>query len=315
MREISFAFGADQSLVGTLTLPTGNAAPGGLGLVMFNSGVVHRIGPHRVNVKLARQIAGHGVPSIRFDLHGMGDSLRAGSATTYEQQVVIDLGIAMDVLQEASGVERFALLGFCSGAMPSYLAAKADPRVDTIILYDALIFPTPKSRMRFLWLRLSGHGFGLEALLHAAAKLSRGLANLPRRVLARLRSDRIETVKQVGAPSEKHQILQGLAQLTQRGVKVVVMHAGDDFGAVNYAAQFRDAAGDALPHEGVRCVFLEDIDHVATSTPAQRVFLDAVCSAVLNGHADCSQSIASAPSAAPAVAPMHSSPPSAVEAP
>lgn len=313
MREISFAFGPDQSLVGTLTLPAGDAVPDGLGLVMFNSGVVHRIGPHRVNVKLARQMARHGMPSIRFDLHGMGDSLRAGGALTYDQQVVIDLGMAMDALHKASGAARFAMLGFCSGAMPSYLTAQADPRVDTIILYDALIFPTPKSRARFLWLRLSGYGFGPKAMLYAVARLARGLANLPRRALERLQPDRTKTVKQVGAPSEKHQILHGLAKLAQRGVKIIIMHAGDDFGAVNYAGQFRDATGDALPSEDVRCDFLENIDHVATSTPAQRVFLDAVCSTLLGGNSSCSHPVASATSADPTIAPLRQPPPSAME--
>ncbi|OIQ88692.1 alpha/beta hydrolase family protein [mine drainage metagenome] len=289
MREISLAFGPGQALVGTLTLPAADlAAPAApLGLVMFNSGVVHRIGPHRINVKLARQLALRGIPSIRFDLHGMGDSLRADGVLPYERQVVADLGLAMDALQDCAGVARFALLGFCSGAVPSYLAAQADPRVGTVILYDAFAFPTPRSRARFLWLRLNGQGFSLKTLRIYARKLGRSLAQLPRRLFGRLRPRGNETFKPVGSPEQKHQIVRGLGELTRRGVKVVVLHAGDDFGTANYAEQFRDAMGDALPREGLRCGFLATIDHVATSTPAQKVFLDAICAALLGDHLDC----------------------------
>ena len=301
MREISLAFGPGASLVGTLTLPaadmTASAAP--LGLVMFNSGVVHRIGPHRINVKLARQMALRGIPSIRFDLHGMGDSLRADGTLPYEQQAVADLGLAMDALQESAGVARFALLGFCSGAVPSYLAAQADPRISSIILYDAFAFPTPRSRVRFLWLRLSGHGFSPQTLLRDARRLGHGLARLPRRLFDRLRRRGNETFKQVGSPEQKHKIVGGLGELTRRGVKVVVLHAGDDFGVTNYAEQFRDAIGDALPREGLRYGFLAPIDHVATSTPAQKVFLDAICAALLGHDLDCTAADASPAAAQP----------------
>ena len=307
MREISLAFGPGQSLVGTLTLPaTGIAAPAApLGLVLFNSGVVHRIGPHRINVKLARQMALRGIPSIRFDLHGMGDSLRADGTLPYEQQAVADLGLAMDALQESAGVARFALLGFCSGAVPSYLAAQADPRIGTIILYDAFAFPTPRSRARFLWLRLSGHGFDPQALRRDVRRLGRGLARLPRRLFDRLRRRGNETFRQAGAREQKHQIVRGLAKLTRCGVKVVVLHAGDDFGAANYAEQFRDATGNALPREGLRCGFLASIDHVATSTAAQKMFLDTICAALLGDDLDCTATDAS-PAAARSSPAAHS---------
>ena len=308
MREISLAFGPGQALVGTLTLPAADqAAPAApLGLVMFNSGVVHRIGPHRINVKLARQLALRGIPSIRFDLHGMGDSLRADGVLPYERQAVADLGLAMDTLQDCAGVARFALLGFCSGAVPSYLAAQADPRVGTVILYDAFAFPTPRSRARFLWLRLSGHEYSPQALRRDVRRLGRGLARLPRRLFERLRRRGNETFKQA-SPSEQKQpmMVRGLGELTRRGVKVVVLHAGDDFGVANYAEQFRDAMGDALPREGLHYGFLASIDHVATSTPAQKVFLDAICAALLDDHLDCMPADAS-PTPAPTSPAAHS---------
>ena len=51
MIERSIAFGADGGLIGTLCLPSIPGANGsGVGQILFNAGVVHRIGPHRINV-------------------------------------------------------------------------------------------------------------------------------------------------------------------------------------------------------------------------------------------------------------------------
>jgi hypothetical protein len=49
---------------------------------MFNMGANHRIGPRRINVKLARVLAARGVSSLRFDLGGVGDSETPTSRTT-----------------------------------------------------------------------------------------------------------------------------------------------------------------------------------------------------------------------------------------
>ena len=280
MREITHAFGPDGDLIGTLTLPQGT--PSRMGLVLFNSGVVHRVGPHRINVKLARQLAKHGVASIRFDLHSMGDSARADGALAHDAQVVCDLQDAMSLLEQRAGTQRFVLLGFCSGAQQSYLAAERDNRVDTIVLYDAFAFHTMRSRLRFLWLRMRSQGSGATALASYARKGVTALAGLPASIAARLRSSSAADPRAGGHPIDKAAFARGLRVLTQKGVTVIVVHAGDDFSQVNYARQIRDAFGHAWPSHGATTVFLEFVDHIATSTPAQRSFMDALGSIVLN---------------------------------
>jgi pimeloyl-ACP methyl ester carboxylesterase len=280
MREITHTFGLDCGLIGTLTLPRGR--PSRMGLVLFNSGVVHRVGPHRINVKLARQLAERGVASIRFDLHGMGDSARANGALAYDAQVVCDLQDAMSLLEQHAGTQRFVLLGFCSGAQQSYLAAEKDHRVDTIVLYDAFAFHTMRSRLRFLWLRMRSQGSGVTALASYARKGVTALAGLPGSIAARLRSRSPADPGGGDQPIDKAAFARGLRLLTQKGVTVVVVHAGDDFSQVNYVRQIRDAFGRAWPGNGATTVFLEFVDHIATSTPAQRCFMDALCNIVLN---------------------------------
>ena len=92
MIERTITFGADSGLIGTLCLPSTPGADGsGVGQILFNAGVVHRIGPHRINVKLARSLAASGIASIRFDLSGLGDSARASGNLAFEEQAVIDI--------------------------------------------------------------------------------------------------------------------------------------------------------------------------------------------------------------------------------
>ena len=107
MNEIPLVFGADRHLVGILTLPS-QGDPRPIAFLLINAGVIHRVGPHRINVKLARHLAGLGFASLRFDLSGQGDSRNALSAGTigHAQQSIADLRAAMDHLTRTLDVLR-----------------------------------------------------------------------------------------------------------------------------------------------------------------------------------------------------------------
>ena len=74
-RESLVQLGAEGHLVGSLVQPTRPSAS--VGVLFVNAGEIHRIGPHRIHVKLGRALAQDGVPSLRLDLTGLGDSGRA----------------------------------------------------------------------------------------------------------------------------------------------------------------------------------------------------------------------------------------------
>lgn len=282
MREQLLRFGLRGSLIGTITRPDGDAiASAPFGLVLFNAGVVGRVGPHRINVKLARRMAAHGIPTIRFDLHGFGDSQRADGDADFIEQSVDDLKQAMDCLQRQTGIRRFALLGFCSGGMPSYRAAQADPRVATIVIYDAFAFRTARSRLRYLWLRLRRHGFGVSAGLRLGRALLRLVSAAWRRSRSVLSPEATQETSSSlwdsASPPTRHQIGQGLRQIAANGTRIVLLQAGDDFSAANYAGQVHAALGLRDLSGKLSERFLEPIDHAVTSLAAQQIFLDAVC--------------------------------------
>src|ERR1044072_1198890 len=51
-------------------------------IVFFNAGMIHRIGPNRIHVKLARKLSNEGYDVFRFDLGGQGDSIALPGHTT-----------------------------------------------------------------------------------------------------------------------------------------------------------------------------------------------------------------------------------------
>jgi dienelactone hydrolase len=261
-----------DGLLGTLCASgePNEAVPDDVGVLLFNAGVVHRVGPHRIHVKLARALAARGVPSIRFDTHGLGDSASAAGDLAYEDQIVADLRMAIDALQEARGVQRIAILGFCSGVMPSVHAALADARVVQIVLHDGLDVGTRGARLRHFLLRARALRPGIA---------TRWLVRLGARIRALPgRSGRAERETGVGAP-RPWAVAPLLSDLVSRGVDVVVMHAGSDHSEVNDHRQAQRAFQSAGAR-GLRFRFLDAADHVLTSIAAQRTFVECLCGIV-----------------------------------
>ena len=102
--------------------------------VLFNAGSDRRTGPNRSWVEIARRWAARGVPTVRYDQPGIGDS--DGDERTYEDLAayydprITDHTIAiLDELQARGLPGRFVLAGFCSGGYWSLQGALADPRV------------------------------------------------------------------------------------------------------------------------------------------------------------------------------------------
>ena len=87
MAEQTLILGVERHLVATLTAatPSGAGSPRCVA-VLTNSGVIPRSGPHRMNVHLARRFAEMGIPSIRFDMSGLGDSRRSSGTLPVVQQ-------------------------------------------------------------------------------------------------------------------------------------------------------------------------------------------------------------------------------------
>ena len=115
--------------------------------LMLNMGANHHIGPRRINVKLARQLATRGISSIRLDLSGLGDSGPASGSEHFLTQAVYDLQAAMNLIETMLGVRRFIVIGLCSGATNGLSLAVADARVVGLLMFDSYSFPGRRTRL------------------------------------------------------------------------------------------------------------------------------------------------------------------------
>ncbi|MCA1855849.1 hydrolase 1, exosortase A system-associated [Massilia oculi] len=104
------------------------------GVMVVVGGPQYRAGSHRQFTLLARTLARAGIPVLRFDYRGMGDS--EGGIRGFEA-VEADLRAALDAFFAAvPGLERVCLWGLCDGATAAALYAPGDARVDGLALLN-----------------------------------------------------------------------------------------------------------------------------------------------------------------------------------
>lgn len=250
----------DDGLVAVLsqpTVPTRRPA-----VLILNAGVLHRVGPHRLHVALARLVAARGLPALRIDLAGVGDSPARGDGGSFRASAVADTRAAMSAVTAATGSERFILFGLCSGADNGVAAALADPRVVGLVLLDPPTYATPRAKARKLVARVRTGDLG--PLVRAAAR--------------RLRRTR--------PPAGEGQLTQGrefppmaehtaqLRTLAERGVAILAVYSGVNGVRYNHADQLFEWAPDLRGRVDV--AYFPEANHVFTLRAAQAALLDHV---------------------------------------
>jgi exosortase A-associated hydrolase 1 len=107
---------AGEALVGILSLPATHVRTA---VVIVVGGPQYRAGSHRQFTLLARALADAGIPAMRFDHRGIGDS--AGRQRPFDS-IDADIGSAIDALVERlPSLERLVLFGLCDGASAALL--------------------------------------------------------------------------------------------------------------------------------------------------------------------------------------------------
>ena len=133
-REICFTFACGASnLIGIVHLPAEQRkAPAGV--LILVGGPQYRVGPHRQYVHLARHLSNAGIPAMRFDFRGIGDS--EGDYPGFES-LRADLDAAMSAFQlHAPHLQAIILWGLCEGASSILLDGVEDRRVAGAVLLN-----------------------------------------------------------------------------------------------------------------------------------------------------------------------------------
>jgi len=107
--------------------------------VFLSAGALHRVGPGRLYVQLARELATMGFNSLRVDLSGIGDSPAQPGATNRES-VAADCKEILDVLDSRLGHRPLVLAGLCAGADNAVRLAGTVERVMGMVLLDPYCF-------------------------------------------------------------------------------------------------------------------------------------------------------------------------------
>ncbi|NOX35785.1 MAG: hydrolase 1, exosortase A system-associated [Deltaproteobacteria bacterium] len=130
---VTFQCGADE-LIGIVHQPVGESAKT-TGVLIVVGGPQYRVGSHRQFVQLARDSAARGIPVMRFDYRGMGDS--EGEQISFEQTGP-DIKAAIDTFTDyCPGVTRIVLWGLCDAASACLMYyALSDDRVKGMILLN-----------------------------------------------------------------------------------------------------------------------------------------------------------------------------------
>ncbi|MGO9751186.1 MAG: alpha/beta fold hydrolase [Solirubrobacteraceae bacterium] len=114
-------------------------------ILLANSGALRCVGPSRMWVELTRRWAARGVPAVRMDFEGLGDSDGDGDkyADNAELHAPRMAELELDVIARlvASGVsDSFVVIGLCSGAYTALRTALRDSRVVGAVLINLYAF-------------------------------------------------------------------------------------------------------------------------------------------------------------------------------
>lgn len=134
MIEEPLQFGEGGRLFGVLTRPEDEAGDATV-FVFLNAGLLHRAGPHRLHVRLARRLAAQGKYSLRIDLGGLGDSI-APPGVTYPESVAVDFADVLEFLNMEMSAPDLVLVGLCAGADNAIRLAPDNPQVKGLVLMD-----------------------------------------------------------------------------------------------------------------------------------------------------------------------------------
>ncbi|HEY6552491.1 MAG TPA: alpha/beta fold hydrolase [Vicinamibacteria bacterium] len=270
MREKAVLLGPTRELVGIMTEPRGEEAKEGPAVILLNAGLVHRVGPNRLYVHLARELASAGFRSLRFDLSGIGDSRSRNEP--FLQAAVADTRGAMDFVSSTRATQRFVLMGICSGADLALQVARDDPRVAGLVLIEgfgllaqgSLRYLFDANRHRLLrpgsWLRFLAGRSELWTDLRAAAT--------PREEAA---SDRPGSTFTSPAP-----VLADLRIVGERGVRFLFAYAGKGPAWFAHRTMLKKQIQPLELAGRARVQHFEHTDHVFTPLEAQDALIQGI---------------------------------------
>lgn len=220
-------------LVSVLSVPQ---QPLRRGVLIVTGGPQYRVGSHRQFALLAQELAGRGIPVMRFDYRGMGDS--EGAPRNYAH-IGDDIDSAVRTFFSAvPALSELVIWGLCDGATAAACHAAREPRIKGLILLNPWVRTEPglaRATLRHYYLARLGQGEFWRKLLSGGVRMKRSLAHL--RSLQRAGGAAQGPADD--AASAPQRLLRALSQF--RGRTLVIL-SGDDLGAREFSSLQADSA-------------------------------------------------------------------------
>ncbi len=267
-RERIAEFGNEaRNLVGVLCEPGLQGAESGrrVGVVLLNSGIIHRVGAHRLNVKIARAISGMGISSLRFDLAGLGDSRRGRSTAGFASVASANLMDAAAFMKLTLQVNDVVVVGLCSGADDAFRTASLDQSITGLVLIDPYMYPTAGAKLLYVLRKATSPAYWAEKI-----RFWRGI----RKPLTQ-RRENAET-RYVRRAPPRAEFAESLVSFLDRGGKALVIYSGGSPAHFNHRSQFARAFRRWGLGERVTVEYFEHANHTFTETVQQRRLISCV---------------------------------------
>lgn len=266
--ESAVVFGSQCQLTGVYTAAAAVSEDPPCALFL-TAGLLHHIGPTRLHVELARHLADQGVPGLRFDLSGAGDSEPSSLGGDFRERSIREIREAMDYLQTLHGHKRFVLLGLCSGADDALATSLQDPRVVGITLLNGYAYPAGRFKFHRLLRFYLPRIFMWQKLRNRAVALAG-------RVLSRL-SDRHEATDTLLSGEEQAALIQldddyryippqeqtadMLKRLCEAQTDILFLYTGSEHDTYTYEGQLRAMFPELSDSVHLQERYLPEADH------------------------------------------------------
>jgi pimeloyl-ACP methyl ester carboxylesterase len=283
VREEALSFGDGHRLFGILT-ERDESRSGHTAVVFLNAGANHRVGPNRLYVSLARDLAARGYPAFRFDAGGIGDGAPPpGTAENrvYSKDSVADVKAAMTYLTSIRDVRRFVLVGICSGGFLAFHTSADDARVAGQIIINPQTFEwrrgdpltlTPKRSFKSTRYYLQAIWRPATWTLALRGEIDfRGVAGaLQRRSIERI-AVRLKgaIARWRGLPEPRSEVERVFRAVSDRGVRSLLIFSSQDGGLDMIERHLGTSASSMAPHANFRLEIVDGADHTFTPRRSQ----------------------------------------------
>lgn len=295
MREEIAAFG-DPALAGVLARPDSAGSRGRTGIVLLSPGLLHRIGPHRVYVQLARALASDGFPVLRFDFSGQGDSPPRTDHLPIKQSVVAETTAAIDYILTEAGCSEVVLIGHCSGALIALLTTFSDTRVASVVAISPeggdeawVEFDRRRKEARYFanYYRRSsvGNKGRWKRFLTGRVNYRSVARNVARNIIwyrlsaltYRYRSGREDVDAPAAEREDVREFKEGLRSLAERQIPILLIHPDQSYGPELLRALLGDTIEEMHQRDELNLVTISSSDHMFTPLAAQDELVSTIC--------------------------------------